>query len=122
MSAPRPIRALEPVAPPPVVVPSPPRALPLRPPRSRRPLWIGLATLLALLTGLGLWQRKSFESRQNVAPFTVLARSGSLPGVVTASGELDAVERVNISPKRQGQLRNSWCRRGTKWWKANPLP
>ena len=121
MSALRPIRALEPVAPPPVVVPSPPRALPLRPPRSRRPLWIGLATLLALLTGLGLWQRKSFESRQNVAPFTVLARSGSLPGVVTASGELDAVERVNISPKRQGQLRKLLVQEGDQVVEGQPI-
>jgi HlyD family secretion protein len=39
-----------------------------------------------------------------VAPYTVLARSGELPGVVTATGELDAVERVNVSPKRQGLI------------------
>jgi HlyD family secretion protein len=121
MSAPRPIRALEPVAPPPVVVPSPPRALPLRPPRSRRPLWMGLAALLALLAGLGLWQRKSVESRQNVAPFTVLARSGGLPGVVTASGELDAVERVNVSPKRQGQLRKLLVQEGDQVVEGQPI-
>jgi HlyD family secretion protein len=34
----------------------------------------------------------------------VLARSGSLPGVVNATGELDAVERVNVSPRRQGVI------------------
>jgi HlyD family secretion protein len=39
-----------------------------------------------------------------VRPFTVLARSGVLPGVITASGELDAITRVNVSPKRQGVL------------------
>ena len=33
-----------------------------------------------------------------------MARSGVLPGVVSASGELDAVVRVNVSPKRQGVL------------------
>ncbi|MFN9991598.1 MAG: efflux RND transporter periplasmic adaptor subunit [Cyanobacteriota bacterium] len=121
MSAPRPIRALEPVAPPPVVVPSPPRALPLRPPRSRRPLWIGLAALLALLIGLGLWQRQRTAGRENIAPFTVLSRSGSLPGVVTANGELDAVERVNVSPKRQGQLMKLLVQEGEQVAEGQPI-
>jgi len=123
MSAPRPLRSLEPVAPPPpAVVSSPPRALPLRPPRSRRPLWIALAALLALLAGLGLWQRqRTTAAKQNIAPFTVVARSGSLPGVVTASGELDAVERVNVSPKRQGQLLELFVQEGERVVKGQPL-
>ena len=105
MSAPRPLRTLEPVAPlPPPLTPISARPLPQRSPRSRRPLWIGLAALVALLAGLGLWQRQRATARQDIRPYTVVARSGSLPGVVTASGELDAVERVNVSPKRQGQL------------------
>ncbi|MEB3335572.1 MAG: efflux RND transporter periplasmic adaptor subunit [Cyanobacteriota bacterium] len=117
------MRSLEPVAsPPPTVVPSPPRALPLRSsPRSRRPLWIALAALLALLAGLGLWQRQRSAARQNVNPYTVLARSGTLPGVVTASGELDAVERVNVSPKRQGQLQDLLVREGEQVEKGQPL-
>ncbi|MFM7236638.1 MAG: efflux RND transporter periplasmic adaptor subunit [Cyanobium sp.] len=123
MTAPRPIRSLEPVAPSPVVVPSPspPRALPLRRPRSRRPLWLALAALLALLAGLGLWHRQRTVARQNVAPYTVLARSGSLPGVVTASGELDAVERVNVSPKRQGQLRELLVEEGQQVEEGQPI-
>ena len=122
MSAPRPLRSLEPVAPlPPVVAPSPPRALPLRPPRSRRPLWIALATLLALLTGLAVWQRQRTATSQNIAPFTVVARNGSLPGVVTASGELDAMERVNVSPKRQGQLLDLLVREGERVEKGQPI-
>lgn len=122
MSAPRPLRSLEPVAPPPpAVVSSPPRALPLRPPRSRRPLWIALAALLALLAGLGLWQRQRTSASQNIAPFTVVARNGSLPGVVTASGELDAVERVNVSPKRQGQLLELFVQEGERVVKGQPL-
>lgn len=122
MSAPRPLRSLEPVVPPPpAVVPSPPRALPLRQPRSRRPLWIGLAALLALLTALGLWKRQTTIAGQSIAPYTVVARSGSLPGVVTASGELDAVERVNVSPKRQGQLLELLVREGDQVEKGQPL-
>ena len=122
MSATRPLRSLEPVAPlTPAVAPSPPRALPLRPPRSRRPLWIALAALLALLAGLAVWQRQRTATSQNIAPFTVVARNGSLPGVVTASGELDAMERVNISPKRQGQLLELLVREGERVEKGQPI-
>ena len=122
MSSPRPLRSLEPVAPlTPAVAPSPPRALPLRPPRSRRPLWIALAALLALLTGLAVWQRQRTATSQNIAPFTVVARNGSLPGVVTASGELDAMERVNVSPKRQGQLLDLLVREGERVEKGQPI-
>lgn len=59
---------------------------------------------LALLAALGLWQRQRFAGAKDVTPFTVVARSGSLPGVVSATGELDAVERVNVSPRRQGVI------------------
>jgi HlyD family secretion protein len=59
---------------------------------------------LALLAALGLWQRQRFAGAKSVTPFTVVARSGSLPGVVSATGELDAVERVNVSPRRQGVI------------------
>jgi HlyD family secretion protein len=59
---------------------------------------------LALLAGLGLWQRQRLAATKDVTPFTVVARSGSLPGVVSATGELDAVERVNVSPRRQGVI------------------
>ncbi|MFM1798881.1 MAG: hypothetical protein RLZZ117_1159 [Cyanobacteriota bacterium] len=123
MSAPRPVRSLQPVAPlpPPVAAPPPPRLQPLRPPRSRRPLWIGLAALLALLAGLGLWQRQRTLARQDITPYTVVAREGSLPGVVTASGELDAVERVNVSPKRQGQLLELFVQEGERVDKDQPI-
>jgi HlyD family secretion protein len=59
---------------------------------------------VALLAGLGLWQRQRQSAARDVTPYTVLARSGSLPGVVNATGELDAVERVNVSPRRQGVI------------------
>jgi HlyD family secretion protein len=122
MSFPRSLRPVEPVAPlTPRVAPSPPRTLPLRPPRSRRPLWIGLAALVALLAGLGIWQRQRTVASQNVAPFTVVARNGSLPGVVTASGELDARERVNVSPKRQGQLLELLVEEGERVERGQPI-
>lgn len=75
------------------------------PTRSRRPLWIALLVAAVLLAGLGLWQRQRTAVKRDVAPFTVVARSGVLPGVVSATGELDAMVRVNVSPKRQGVLK-----------------
>jgi HlyD family secretion protein len=66
----------------------------------RRRLWIGLAVGLAQLATAGIWQRQRMQAGRNLAPFTVVAREGSLPGVITTSGELDAVQRVNVSPKR----------------------
>jgi len=80
-----------------------------------------LAALLALLAGLGLWQRQRATARQDVTPYTVVARSGSLPGVVTASGELDAVERVNVSPKRQGQLLDLLVQEGERVEKGQAI-
>ena len=72
--------------------------------RDRRGLWISLALLVHAVAGLGWWLRQKALANRDIAPFTVLSRTGSLPGVVTATGELDAVNRVNVSPKRQGQL------------------
>jgi hypothetical protein len=92
-------------APIPPLAPAPPIALPTRRAAWRRwRPWLLLALLAALLAGLGLWQRQQKASGRDVAPYTVLAQSGELPGVVTAAGELDAVERVNVSPKRQGLI------------------
>jgi len=91
--------------------PSPPlepaRPIPLhgrRAPWRRWRPWLLLATAALLLAALGFWQRQQATRGRDLAPYTVLARSGELPGVVTAAGELDAVERVNVSPKRQGLI------------------
>ncbi|MEI8251691.1 MAG: efflux RND transporter periplasmic adaptor subunit [Synechococcus sp. ELA057] len=67
-------------------------------------MWVALVVIAVLVTGLGLWQKQRGSSRRDLRPYTAEARSGVLPGVVTASGELDAELRVNVSPKRQGVL------------------
>ena len=76
---------------------------------------------VVLLTGLGLWQKQRGSARRNLAPFTVLARSGQLPGVVSASGELDAVVRVNVSPRRQGVLTALYVDEGDRVRAGQPL-
>ena len=52
----------------------------------------------------------------------MVAREGSLPGVITASGELDAVKRVNVSPKRQGVLVELLVDEGDRCARASPSP
>ncbi|MEB3235613.1 MAG: efflux RND transporter periplasmic adaptor subunit [Cyanobacteriota bacterium] len=64
---------------------------------------VSVAALLVLGVG-GLQWRRSSEQKASLARFTVLAQRGSLPGLISATGELDAIERVNVSPKRQGVL------------------
>ena len=89
--------------------------------RSRRRLWIGLAVGLALVASAAIWQRQRMQAGRDLAPFTVVAREGSLPGVITASGELDAVQRVNVSPKRQGVLLELMVDEGDTVRKGQPL-
>jgi len=71
----------------------------------RRRLWVGVSVAALLVLGVGgLQWRRSSEQKASLARFTVLAQRGSLPGLISATGELDAIERVNVSPKRQGVL------------------
>jgi len=72
----------------------------------RRRVWVSasVAAALVLLGGGALQWRNSAQQTASLARFTVLAERGSLPGVISATGELDAIERVNVSPKRQGVL------------------
>nr|WP_255510798.1 efflux RND transporter periplasmic adaptor subunit [Cyanobium sp. LEGE 06113] len=79
----------------------------------RRRLWAvaGVAIVLVLAAGV-VWQRQRNAASANLEPYTVLAQSGDLPGVVSASGELEAVKRVNVSPKRQGVLQELFVEEG----------
>ena len=110
IASPLPLRPAHGAAPAPVVsLPPPRRPLPWW--RQRR--W--QAGLLAALVLGGLAIRQSQQNRladRNLEPYTVLARSGELPAVVTASGELDAVERVNVSPRRQGVIQDLYVDEG----------
>ena len=66
---------------------------------------IGLIALSALTFG-GIYFKFTQEktSNKDLTEFTIAAESGSLPGLITASGELKANKSVNVSPKRQGIL------------------
>jgi HlyD family secretion protein len=80
----------------------------------RKRLWAGLLAG-ALLIGGGsalISQRRSGSQQRSLATYTVEARQGSLPGVITASGELEAFRKVNVSPKRQGVLEKLFVEEG----------
>ena len=51
---------------------------------------------------------------RDISNYTVLAEGGSLPGLITATGELRAVRSVNISPERQGLLKEIFVNEGEK--------
>ncbi len=91
-----------------------------RPLLRRRRLWAAVA-VVALAVGFGLWQRQQARGARNLAKYTVVAESGSLPGVVTATGELAAVQRVNVSPKRQGVLLDLDVEEGDRVVRGQPL-
>ena len=73
--------------------------------RRRRKLVGAAAAALVLVGGGVIWNQSTGNSRtRQLDEFTVAAEQGSLPGVITASGELEAIRRVNVSPKNQGRL------------------
>ena len=70
--------------------------------RRRRLIGAGAAVVL-LATGGVIWTNGPWSGRsRQLDDFTVEAERGSLSGVITASGELEAIRRVNVSPRRAG--------------------
>ena len=67
--------------------------------------FIGLIALSVLgIGGISFKLSQGNRSNKDITEFTIAAESGSLPGLITASGELKANKSVNVSPKRQGIL------------------
>ena len=75
--------------------------------RRRRRTWAWVAGAALVVGGGAIWMLgPGRNGSRDVSAYTVKADNGSLPGVITASGELEAVRRVNVSPKRQGLLQS----------------
>ncbi len=75
--------------------------------RSKRPkaVMVGLLVLALCGGGVLLLRFGPWSNRQrDLTPFTTTAERGILSGVITASGELQAQQRVNVSPRKQGVL------------------
>lgn len=92
-----------------------------RRPLQRRRVWAGAAVVLALVVAGGVWQRQRASGVRNLEAYTVLAEPGTLPGVVTATGELRAEQRVNVSPKRQGLLQAVFVEEGDRVSAGQPI-
>ena len=90
-------------------------------PKNKRRRW-AVAGLLLVAIGAGmLVQRQLKTPKRNLSPYVTSVRLGSLAGVITASGEIEAERRVNVSPKRQGQLLELYVDEGDKVEAGQPL-
>ncbi len=74
---------------------------------------LGLIALSVLgVGGISFKISQDNASNKDITEFTIAAESGSLPGLITASGELKANKSVNVSPKRQGILNQIFVEEG----------
>ena len=91
------------------------------PPLLRR--WWPAILLLALLgSGSGFLVLQLLKGpKRNLTPYTTEVRQGSLAGIITASGEIEAQQRVNVSPKKQGQLLELYVDEGDVVKAGQPL-
>ena len=80
------------------------------------------AVFLVISGGALVWIKGPGSGRANkLADYTVTAERGTLPGVITASGELEAIRRVNVSPRRQGLLEELFVDEGDAVTKGQVL-
>ena len=89
--------------------------------RRRRLIGAGAAVVLVATAG-AIWSNGPWAARsRQLQDYTVEAERGSLPGVVTASGELEAIRRVNVSPKRSGLVEDLYVNEGDPVTKGQVL-
>ena len=93
----------------------------LPPSLRRRRVLAGAAAGLVLVAAVAIGQQKRGNTTRQLESYTVVAAAGSLPGVVNATGELEAEKRVNVSPKRQGVIDALYVEEGDLVVKGQPL-
>ena len=72
-----------------------------------------ITILLCIGVGTIIWKVNSNKNKiRDVSEYTVTAESGSLPGLITASGELQAQMSVNVSPEKQGLIEKLFVEEG----------
>ena len=78
--------------------------------------------LLVLVSGAGFLLLPLLKGpKRDIGPYVTKVSQGSLAGIITASGEIEAEQRVNVSPKRQGQLLALYVDEGDKVIAGQPL-
>jgi len=81
---------------------------------------VGLIALSVLaIGGISFRLTQGDSSNKDISEFTIAAESGSLPGLITASGELKANKSVNVSPKKQGILDEIYVEEGDQVMKGD---
>ncbi len=91
--------------------------------KRRRKLWIGLSAAVVLITAGSVVWRFSPQQRlgRDLSDYTVETERGSLPGIVSANGELQAKRSVNVSPKKAGLLEELYVDQGDEVKKGQVL-
>ncbi len=84
---------------------------------------ISFSAAVVLITAGGLAWRFSPQQRlgRDLSNYTVETERGTLPGVVSANGELQAKRSVNVSPKRSGLLEELYVDQGDNVKKGEML-
>ena len=85
-------------------------------PKKRQPWAIALvaAGLLAVPAGIYLTRNQTQGQTEIVASLTVPVRAQDLVVRITASGEVQPIQRVNLSPKNQGRLAELYVEQGDR--------
>ena len=74
---------------------------------------ISLSTVLILIGGGVFWRIGSTQNQtRNINTFTTYAESGRLPGLITATGELQSEKTLNLIPKRKGVIEKIYVEEG----------
>ncbi|WP_320674756.1 efflux RND transporter periplasmic adaptor subunit [Prochlorococcus sp. MIT 1341] len=85
------------------------------PPRRKKILSISASLLVFSIFAFFARQGvQIFKGGKDLTDFTVAAETGSLPGVITASGEFQAEKSVNVSPDKQGILSVIYVKEGDR--------
>ena len=80
--------------------------------KKKKKLIILSTAIFLALSGVFWKVNPDNESNRDIRSFTTIAKEGTLPGLITASGELQSEKSVNISPKRQGILEEVFVEAG----------
>ena len=59
------------------------------------------------------------KKAKDISEYTISVQEGTLPGTISASGEIQAVKTVNVSPKKQGLLEQIYVKEGDKVMKGD---
>ncbi len=88
--------------------------------KSKKNTFFLFSISLLLIGAIGAFRQfgSRKESSRDLSSYVVLAEKGTLPGIITSSGELQAIRSVNVSPEKQGLLEDLYVKEGEKVFKG----